>query len=81
MITFHPPPRQVEAVTEAKMRGPHSFPLERLLRICWALIDADAAANDEAPWLHAKDRHSSHIFMQISALVSLRLLSQVRSRV
>ena len=61
---------------EAKLRGPHPFPLERLLSICWALLDADAAASDEAPPLDAVDRQSAEAFMQISSLVSLQLLSQ-----
>jgi origin recognition complex subunit 5 len=67
---------QIEAVQEAKLRGPHPFPLERLLSICWALLDADTAASDEAPPLDAVDRQSAEAFMQISSLVSLQLLSQ-----
>ena len=61
---------------EAKLRGPHPFPLERLLNICWALLDADAAASDEAPPLDGVERQSAEAFMQISSLVSLQLLSQ-----
>ncbi len=63
---------------EAKLRGPHPFPLERLLSICWALLDADAAASDEAPPLDGVERQSAEAFMQISSLVSLQLLSQAR---
>ena len=63
---------------EAKLRGPHPFPLERLLNICWALLDADAAASDEAPPLDGVERQSAEAFMQISSLVSLQLLSQAR---
>jgi len=65
-------------VQEAKLRGPHPFPLERLLNICWALLDADAAASDEAPPLDGVERQSAEAFMQISSLVSLQLLSQAR---
>ena len=63
---------------EAKLRGPHPFPLERLLAICWALLDADTAVSDEAPPLDGVERQSAEAYMQISSLVSLQLLSQAR---
>ena len=40
------PPPQVEAAVEAKLRGPHAFPLERLLQIFFAIY-ADHDADDE----------------------------------
>ena len=69
---------QVELVRAAKLAGPHPFPLERLLNICWALLDVDNGDGDDAQELTSQDRLSADTFMQIRTLVSLRLLSQVR---
>ena len=46
----HPPTphTQVEAAVEAKLRGPHSFPLERLLHIFYAIYaDHDGEDDDD----------------------------------
>ena len=68
----------MELVAAARLRGPHPFPLARLLAICWALLDADSAASEEeAPAVDARGRQSAEVFMQIRNLVSLRLLNQV----
>ena len=39
---------QVEAAVEAKLRGPHSFPLERLLHIFYAIYANHDAEEEEA---------------------------------
>ena len=76
------PLEQVDLVAAARLKGPHPFPLERLLGICWALLDADAAASEEeAPVVDARGRHAAEVFVQIRTLVSLRLLNQVRTMV
>ena len=59
------------------MKGPHAFPLERLLGIFWEL---HAATGDEAPdEAERRDLQSADVLMQISSLVSLRFLSQASS--
>ena len=66
---------QAEAATEAKLKGPHAFPLERALATFWELRNA----LDEQPAGAAeqRDRQSGDLLMQISSLVSMRFLSQV----
>ena len=66
---------QAEAAAEAKLRGPHVFPLERMLATFWEL----RAAQDEAPpgAAEQRDAQSGDLFMEISSLVSMRFLSQV----
>ena len=66
---------QAEAAAEAKLRGPHAFPLERLLATFWEL----RSAQDEEPpgTAEQRDAHSGDLFMEISSLVSMRFLSQV----
>ncbi|KAL4853474.1 putative DNA helicase MCM9 [Chlorella vulgaris] len=39
--------RQVEAAVEAKLRGPHSFPLERLLHVFYALFGQHDAEDEQ----------------------------------
>lgn len=66
---------QAEAAAEAKLKGPHPFPLERLLATFWELRNAqdkEPASMDEQ-----RDAQSGDLFMQISSLVSQRFLSQV----
>lgn len=66
---------QAEAAAEAKLKGPHPFPLERLLATFWELRNAqdkEPASADEQ-----RDAQSGDLFMQISSLVSQRFLSQV----
>ena len=66
---------QAEAAAEAKLRGPHAFPLERMLATFWEL----RSAQDEVPAGAAEqqDAQSGDLFMEISSLVSMRFLSQV----
>lgn len=68
---------QAEAAAEAKLRGPHAFPLERMLATFWEL----RSAQDEEPAGAAeqRDAQSGDLFMEISSLVSMRFLSQVRA--
>ena len=70
---------QAEAAAEAKLRGPHAFPLERMLATFWELRNAQ----DEEPAGAAeqRDAQSGDLFMEISSLVSMRFLSQVRALV
>ena len=77
-MALHPQTLQVELVQAAKLGGPHSFPLERLLSICWALLDVDGSSANGVEELTSPDRLSADTFVQIRTLVSLRLLSQVR---
>ena len=68
---------QAEAAAEAKLKGPHAFPLERLLGIFWELHAATGeAALDSA---ERRDLQSADVLLQISSLVSLRFLSQASS--
>ena len=67
---------QVESAREAALKGPQSFPLERMLAVFWHLLrgaddSGGAGASDES-------QQASDVFMQITSLVSLRLLSRVR---
>ena len=66
---------QAEAAAEAKLRGPHAFPLERMLATFWEL----RSAQDEEPAgvAEQQDAQSGDLFMEISSLVSMRFLSQV----
>jgi len=66
---------QAEAAAEAKLRGPHTFLLERMVATFWELRNA----LDEEPANRAeqRDAQSGDPFMQISSLVSMRFLSQV----
>jgi hypothetical protein len=69
---------QAEAAAEAKLRGPHSFPLERLLATFWELRYAQGKTCPIAEEL--QDAQSNEVNMQISSLVSLCFLSQVDIR-
>ena len=62
---------QVESSREAALRGPHSFPLARLLAVFWHLMRTEGGVETNA------DLQAGDVFMQISSLVSLRLLSRV----
>ena len=69
---------KAEAAAEAKLRGPHTFPLERLMATYWELLYAQGehqgvCPNAQEHW----DALSADVFLQISSLVSLRFLSQV----
>ncbi|KAL4457995.1 hypothetical protein ABPG75_012860 [Micractinium tetrahymenae] len=76
--------RQAEAAVEAKLRGPHSFPLERLLHIFWAIFaHHDAEDEEEGREGEGDERREAQRVMQqaevlhqVSSLVSLRLLDQ-----
>ena len=67
---------QAEAAAEAKLKGPHAFLLERALATFWEL----RGALDEEPAGAAeqRDRQSGDLLTQISSLVAMRFLSQVR---
>lgn len=67
---------QAEAAAEAKLKGPHAFPLERALATFWEL----RSALDEEPAgvAEQRDRQSGDLLTQISSLVAMRFLSQVR---
>ena len=62
----------MENSKEAALKGPHSFTLARMLAVFWHLMRAEGGVESES------DLHTADIFMQISSLVSLRLLSRVR---
>ncbi|KAK9916502.1 hypothetical protein WJX75_003462 [Coccomyxa subellipsoidea] len=66
--------KQAESAAEAKLRGPHTFPLERLMATYWELryAQGDTCPNSE----EHQDAQSADVFLQISSLVSLRFLSQ-----
>jgi origin recognition complex subunit 5 len=77
--------RQTEAATENMLKGPHAFPLERLLHIFYCIYDQhcvedDADADPEGPTgprnaAAAHEVQRAEVQMQISTLVALRLLS------
>lgn len=68
--------RQAEAALEARLRGPHSFPLERLLHIFWAVF-AHHDAEDEGERQEAQRvMRQGEVLHQVSSLLSLRLLDQ-----
>ncbi|PRW18369.1 origin recognition complex subunit 5-like [Chlorella sorokiniana] len=74
--------RQVEAAVEAKLRGPHAFPLERLLQIFHAIYaDHDADDEEEEGGQDLEETHrvmqQAEVLQQVSSLVLLRLLEQV----
>ncbi len=58
------------------MQGPGAFALERLLYIFWGLLRSSSDDTDDEPF-SPTDELSAGIFMQISTLVSLQLLTQV----
>lgn len=66
---------QVELAREAALKGPHSFPVERLLSAFWHLLRSGGEGDDEDP---AQGLNSRDTFVQITSLVSLKLLSRVR---
>ncbi|KAK9825488.1 hypothetical protein WJX74_001002 [Apatococcus lobatus] len=70
--------RQVEAAREARVQGPSPFALERLLYIFWGLLRCSCDDTDDEPFTPV-DELSAGIFMQISTLVSLQLLTQVNN--
>ncbi|EFN58433.1 hypothetical protein CHLNCDRAFT_50195 [Chlorella variabilis] len=75
--------RQVEAAVEAKLRGPHTFPLERLLHIFYVLY-AHHDAEDEEEGAEGRLEvpqsqrvmQQAEVLQQVSSLVALRLLEQ-----
>ena len=64
---------QNEKAGARALKGPHTFVLERLLSIFWALMQAES----DTP-LSSEAEASADILCLISTLVSIRLLSQVR---
>ena len=64
---------QVEKAGASSLKGPHTFVLERLLSVFWALMRAEA----EVP-LSQQAEASADVLGLLATLVSLRLLSQVR---
>eukprot|EP00887_Chlorella_sp_A99_P001473 scaffold8.g1473.t1 len=68
--------RQVEAELEAKLRGPHSFPLERLLQIFFALYGKEGEEEGDGRREARRTMLQGEVLMQVPSLVALRLLSQ-----
>ncbi len=88
--------RQAEAAKEAQLKGPHNFPLQRLLLILRVLARNEGQAQEEllaVPGGHGGVAQllagpgqaagggcwldSSDVLMQVSSLVSMKLLQQV----
>ena len=71
---------QAEAAKEIQLKGPTTFPQERLLSYFWNLLksegndDVASSQNERA----AQQQQSAEVFMLLRSLVSLRLLSQAR---
>ena len=65
---------QAEKAGARWLKGPHTFALERLLSVFWALLRAEA----DTP-LTPQAEASADILCLVSTLVTVRLLSQVRS--
>ncbi|DBB06530.1 TPA: hypothetical protein ACH3X1_012075 [Trebouxia sp. C0004] len=72
--------RQAEGAKEAQLRGPITFPQERLLSYFWNLLKSEGADDEAAAWDEgaAHQQQSAEVFMLLRSLVSLRLLSQAR---
>ena len=66
------PAYKVENAREAALRGPHSFPVERMLAVFWHLLTSEEDDGGNA------SQQAGDVFTQITSLVSLRLLSRVR---
>ena len=64
--------RAAESALEAELRGPHSFPLERLLHIFYNIYNE----NDEDSEYSRKTMEGAEVLMQITTLCTLRLLAQ-----
>ena len=64
----------------AQLRGPITFPQERLLSYFWNLLKNEGADDEAAAWDEraAQQQQSAEVFMLLRSLVSLRLLSQAR---
>jgi origin recognition complex subunit 5 len=74
--------RQTEAATENMLKGPHSFPLERLLHIFYCIYDQHCAEDNPNDGIDgprnaaaAHEVQRAEVHMQVSTLVALRLLS------
>lgn len=77
--------RLTEAAAEAVLRGPHSFPLERLLHIFYCMYghhgmgdddyEEESEEREESRKRMAREVQSAEVLMQLSTLVSQRLLS------
>lgn len=71
---------QAEVAKETQLKGPITFPQERLLSYFWNLLksegndDVASSQNERA----AQQQQSAEVFMLLRSLVSLRLLSQAR---
>ncbi len=70
---------QVEGAKEAQLKGPITFPQERLLSYFWNLLKSEGADDEAGAWDEraARQQQSAEVFMLLRSLVSLRLLSQV----
>ena len=74
---------QADGAREAQLKGPISFPQERLLSYFWNLLRSegnDDGASDQNEGA-AQQQQSAEVFMLLRSLVSLRLLSQARMTV
>lgn len=69
---------QAEGAKDAQLKGPITFPQERLLSYFWNLLKSEAADDATAAWDEraAQQQQSAEVFMLLRSLVSLRLLSQ-----
>lgn len=76
--------RQAEAAVEARLRGPHTFPLERLLHIFWAIFAHHEGDEEGEGWQGDADNRQEarrvmqqgEVLHQVASLLSLRLLDQ-----
>lgn len=69
---------QAEGAKEVQLRGPITFPQERLLSYFWNLLKSEGTDDESAAWDEraAHQQQSAEVFMLLRSLVSLRLLSQ-----
>ena len=71
---------KAEVAKETQLKGPITFPQERLLSYFWNLLrseanDGEVSSQGERA---AHQQQSAEVFMLLRSLVSLRLLSQAR---
>jgi len=68
--------RQADAAAEAKLQGPGSFTLDRLLAIFSCLVRSEWEGEGEDWQVVEKGAHAQETYSQVRNLVSLRLLEQ-----
>ncbi|KAA6423708.1 MAG: origin recognition complex subunit 5 [Trebouxia sp. A1-2] len=64
--------RQAEGAKEAQLRGPITFPQERLLSYFWNLLKSEGADDEAAAWDEraAQQQQSAEVFMLLRSLAS-----------